>query len=206
MSQQETDLGNTTIDWGSKIAYQTGVFYNRRLDNSLLSLQIEIDYKKIGTSFYINDGAQGLNPSSEAIYQFEYVGLSVLPRIDLFPDKILNPNFMLGGIIDVRTDSKLMLRSNSGSDNSLTENSFLGGDLDQQTNKAIFGYVMAGGVEVYTKPVIITLEGRYTSFFTKVFNERVEELPLNPDTYLLKIMEDSRSNYFSFLIGFNFYF
>ncbi|MBR9918754.1 hypothetical protein GYB29_14020 [bacterium] len=65
---------------------------------------------------------------------------------------------------------------------------------------------MAGGVEFATKPVIITLESRYTSLFTSVFNESVEQMPLNQQTSILKIMEDSRHNYFSFLIGFNFYF
>jgi hypothetical protein len=206
MSQQETEFGNREIEWDSKIAYQTGVFYNRRLDNSLLSFQFEADYKKVGTSFFINDGAQGANPSSEAIYEFEYLGTLILPRIDLLPDERLNPNFMFGGIMDIRTGSKLILLSDSGNDSSLTQDGFIGGDLDQRTNKILFGYVMAGGIEIYTEPVIITIEGRYTSLFTKVFNESVEELPLNGETYLLKVMEDSRSNYFSFLLGFNFYF
>lgn len=205
-SLQETELGGNIIEWGNSIAYQTGIFYNRRLDNSLLSFQFEIDYKKVGTSFDVNDIDPNLSTPTKTTYQFEYLGMSILPRIDLLPDRVLNPNFMFGAIMDIRTDSKLLVISETEDNDSITQNGFLGGDLNQRTSKNLFGYVMAGGIEIYTKPVIITVEGRYTSLFTKVFNDSVEELPLNAENYLLKIMEDSRSNYASFLLGFNFYF
>tara|TARA_R110002124_G_scaffold276704_1_gene447617 strand:+ start:5427 stop:6074 length:648 start_codon:yes stop_codon:yes gene_type:complete len=206
MTQQETELVNREIEWGGKIAYQTGIFYNKRLENSLLSFQFEGNYKKLGTSFFINNVDPNINPTSKAMYQFEYIGISVLPRIDLFPDKVLNPNFMFGAVLDIRTDSKLILQTESGTDSSLTNNSFIGGDLDKRTTELLFGYVMAGGIEIATKPVIITIEGRYSSLLTKVFNESVENMEQNAETYLLKILEDSRHNYFSFLVGFNFYF
>lgn len=206
MTQQETEIGNTEIKWQGKTAYQTGFFYNRRLDNSLLSFQVEADYKKLGTSFSLRDIDPDATNSSRAEYEFEHIGISVLPRIDLFPDKTLNPNFMFGGIIEARTDSKLMLTARTGNSNSVTQNGFIGGDIDHRTENLLFGYVMAGGVEIATKPVIITVESRYTSLFTSVFDSSVEDLPLNAETYLLKVMEDSRHNYFSFLLGFNFYF
>lgn len=205
-SQQETELGNFEIEWQSRVAYQTGIFYNSRLKESLLSFQFELDYKKVGTGFNLRNVDPNFDSGSKAEYNFEYVGFSILPRVDLFPEKTLNPNFMFGGVLDIRTDSKLLLRSESGADTSLTRNSFIGGDLDKRTNELLFGYVMAGGIEISTNPVIITIEARYSSLFSKVFNESVEEMPLNNETYLVKIMEDSRSNYFSFLLGFNFYF
>ena len=206
MSQQEMEIGNTQIEWDGKTAYQTGFFYNRRLDNSLLSFQVEVDYKKLGTTFSIKDIDPDATSSSKAEYEFEHIGISVLPRIDLFPDKKLNPNFMFGGIIDVRKNSKLTLRAKTGNNDSITRNGFIGGDINHRTENLLFGYVMAGGVEIATKPVIITVESRYTSLFTSVFDSSVEDLPLNAETYLLKVMEDSRHNYFSFLLGFNFYF
>lgn len=206
MSQQETEVGNTQIEWDGKTAYQTGIFYNRRLENSLLSFQIEVDYKKLGTSFSIREIDPNASSSSRAEYEFEHIGISVLPRIDLFPNKKLNPNFMFGGIIDVRTDSRLMLTAKTGNEESITRNGFIGGNINHRTEDLLFGYVMAGGVEIATKPVIITVESRYTSLFTSVFDSSVEDLPLNAETYLLKVLEDSRHNYFSFLLGFNFYF
>lgn len=206
MSQQETELVNRKLNWEGKIAYQTGVFYNIRQENSLLSFQFEADYKKVGTSFFINNVDPNAESASKTVYQFDYIGISVLPRIDLFPRKVLNPNFMFGVVMDIRTDSKLILQSSSDVEGGITDHNFIGGDLDKRTNELLFGYAMAGGIEINTKPVIITLEGRYASLFSKVFNETVEDMEQNADTYLLKIMEDSRSNYFSFLIGFNFYF
>ncbi|MBR9918755.1 hypothetical protein GYB29_14025 [bacterium] len=99
MSHQQTEIGAANIEWGGKSSYQTGVFYNRRLKNSLLSFQIEVDYKKLGTVFRINDIDPRVSSSAKANYEFEHVGFSILPRIDLFPDYKINPNFMIGGIM-----------------------------------------------------------------------------------------------------------
>lgn len=206
MSQQETEIGNVNINWETRSSFQTGVFYNRRLKNSLLSFQIELDYKKLGTGFRVRDIDQRVDASAKANYEFEYVGFSVLPRIDLFPDKKLNPNFMIGGVFEFKANSAVVFTSDIPDPDRSLNNFFFGGDINNNTEKVLFGYVMAGGMEVATEPVIITLEGRFTSLFSSVFSENVEELPLNSETYILKIMEDSRHNYFSFLIGFNFYF
>ncbi|XWN36703.1 MAG: outer membrane beta-barrel protein [Balneola sp.] len=206
MSQQETEIGNVNINWEARSSFQTGVFYNRRLKNSLLSFQLELDYKKLGTGFRVRDIDQRVDPSAKANYEFEYVGFSVLPRIDLFPDKKINPNFMIGGIFEFKTNSAVVFTSDLPDPERSLNNFFFGGDTNNNTEKVLFGYVMAGGMEVATDPVIVTLEGRFTSLFSSVFSENVEELPLNSETYILKIMEDSRHNYFSFLIGFNFYF
>lgn len=207
LTQQETEIGDVNIEWGGKAAYQTGAFYNRRLKNSLLSFQIEIDYKKIGTSFSIDDLIpQTTVTNTEVNYEFEYLGFSVLPRIDLLPDKKLNPNFMLGIVGEYRVNSELVISTPSGNDTTVTKNGFFGGQINHQTNSFLFGYVMAGGIEIKTKPVILTIEGRYTSLFTPIFKERIENLPLNGNTYPLKFMEDSRSQYASILLGFNFYF
>jgi len=206
MSQQETEIGNVTIDWGVVTSYQTGVFYNRRLKNSLLSFQFELDYKKLGTDFSVNDIDGRIDPSSKANYEFEHIGFSILPRIDLFPDKKINPNFMIGGILEFNKSSSVVFTTDIPDPDRSLENFFFGGDAKEHTEDYLFGFAMAGGIEFATDPVIITLEGRYTSLFTPVFNEGVEELPLNGQTYIIKIMEDSRHNYLSFLIGFNFYF
>lgn len=206
MSQQETEIGNINIEWEGVASYQTGIFYNRRLKNSLLSFQFELDYKKLGTAFRVNDIDARVDPSAKANYEFEHIGFSILPRIDLFPDKKFNPNFMIGGIIEFKRNSAVVFTSNIPDPDRSLNNFFFGGDSNESTEKRIFGFVMAGGVEVATEPVIITLESRYTTLFTPVFNESVEDLALNGQTYILKLMEDSRHNYFSFLIGFNFYF
>jgi hypothetical protein len=206
MSQQETDIGNINIEWEGTAAYQAGIFYNRRLQNSLLSFQFELDYKKLGTGFKVTDIDARVDPSAKANYKFEYIGFSILPRIDLFPNKRYNPNFMIGGIFEFKTNSEVVFTSDIPDPDRSLNNFFFGGDTNEHTENVLFGLVMAGGIEIATEPVIITLESRYTSLFTPVFNENVEDLTLNGQTYILKLMEDSRHNYFSFLIGFNFYF
>lgn len=206
MSHQQTEIGTANIEWGGASSYQTGIFYNRRLENSLLSFQVEVDYKKLGTVFRINDVDPRVASSAKANYRFEHIGFSVLPRIDLFPENKINPNFMIGGIMEVKTNSEVIFTSNIPDPDRSLDNFFFGGDINEHTEDFLYGFVMAGGVEFATKPVIITLESRYNSLFTPVFNESVEQMPLNQQTSTLKIMEDSRHNYFSFLIGFNFYF
>ncbi len=206
ISQQETEIGLQTIEWEGKTAYQTGLFYNRRLETSVLSFQFEVDYKKLGTKFRVNEVDPRIDPSVKAEYEFENIGFSVLPRIDLMPNQKFNPNFMIGGVIEFQTNSTVTFTSNLPDTARSLNNFFFGGDINKNTEKILYGYIMAGGVEIATKPVIITLEGRFTSLFTKVFNEEVNELPFNGQTSLLKIVENSRHNYFSFLIGFNFYF
>jgi hypothetical protein len=113
---------------------------------------------------------------------------------------------MIGGIFEFKTNSEVVFTSDIPDPDRSLNNFFFGGDTNEHTENVLFGLVMAGGIEIATEPVIITLESRYTSLFTPVFNENVEDLTLNGQTYILKLMEDSRHNYFSFLIGFNFYF
>jgi len=201
---QESQIDNNSIDWETDVQYQTGIFYNVRIPESKLSFQTEVDYKKIGTGFPANNLFTG--NKSHINYEFEYAGISILPRIDLLAEERLNPNFMFGIIMDYRLDSELIISSTSGNDTTVTQNGFVGGDINHQTNKFLFGYIMAGGIEIYTKPVIITLETRYTSFVTPTLRKKVENLEFNSTNFPIKLLEDSRNQYYSFLIGFNFYF
>ncbi len=203
---QESEIENISIDWGGRSSLQTGVFYNIRIPETILSFQMEMDYKITGTSFSIADVDPSFDQAIRANYNFEYLGFSLLPRIDLFPDKKLNPNFMFGLLAEYRINSDFFYSSSSQSDSTFTRNDFFGGEINHLTNKFLFGYAMAGGVEINMKPVIITIEARYSALITPIFKESVEDLPLNPNTFLLKFMEDSRSQYASILAGFNFYF
>lgn len=198
-SQQEQSLGNSDFEWEGYSSYTTGIFFNRKLKEAF-SIQAELDYKTIGAST-----SSPLFLSGSTInYEHEYIGLSIMPRLDLFPESRFNPNFMIGPGIDFRTHSEIEIFT-EGEGPVFTEG-FLGVDSKPYTNKAVFGLVMAGGVEINTKPVIITLETRYTSYIGQAFEESIENLQLDENNVLLKLVENAKTEYLSILIGFNFYF
>lgn len=205
-TQQETTLGDNTIQWKGSVSYQTGFFYNKRVVESALSIQTEFDYKELRTAFDLREVDNRITTATDVIYSIRNVGWSVLPRIDLFSGKTLNPNFMIGPQVDFSLSSDVLIKSNTTGSDPLLGDARFGGSTSKYNEKVKFGYVMAGGIEIKTKPVIVTIEGRYSSLFTKTFNSEVEELPLNNDTYLLKLVENMREQYYSVLIGFNFYF
>lgn len=201
MGQVEVSLGPVEFNWSGNNSYSAGLFVNRRLYN-LISLQVEMDYKRVGAHATSPDYPEG----TKINYEFEYIGFSVMPRIDLFPESRLNPNFMIGPYADLRLESDLTISLSSGSAGALFDSGFLGADTKPYTNTQVFGIAMAGGIEFKTEPVILTLEGRFSSSFSNVFNESVEELQLNGDNLLLKLVENAKHEYVSILIGFNFYF
>ncbi len=201
MGQVEESLGPIEFNWSENSSYSTGVFVNRRLYN-LISLQVEMDYKRVGAHTSSPDYPEG----TKINYEFDYMGFSVMPRLDLFPGSRLNPNFMIGPYADFILESELTVSLTSASAEGLFENGFVGVNTKPYTSKQVYGIAMAGGIEFKTEPVILTLEGRFSSSFSNVFNESVEDLQLNGDYILLKLVENAKHEYLSILIGFNFYF
>lgn len=198
-SQQEQSLGTLDFEWERSSNYAAGIFFNRKVKEAL-SIQIELDYKRIGAG----TSNAFLLSGSDVKYEHEYVGISIMPRLDLFPGLRFNPNFMIGPVVDFRTHSEIKILT-EGEGEIFTEG-FLGVDSKPYTSKTIFGLAMAGGVEIKTEPVIITLETRYTSSIGQVFEESIENLQLDENNVLLKLVENAKMEYVSVLIGFNFYF
>ena len=153
-------------------------------ETSSLFFVTELSYKGLGA----NRTDRVVNGPGDTRTQFDanYIGISPMAGVVVFEDKKLSPRFYLGPNIDILTDSKLVFRRPGG---------VIGGfDIGGDTNNAIFGFNIGAGLDWKLGPVGFTIDGRYTTTFSTVYNESLLEGAL----------DDVKHEYFGVIFGLHF--
>ncbi|MEO1022289.1 MAG: outer membrane beta-barrel protein [Bacteroidota bacterium] len=188
-------------DFSANTGFELSVLVNKRFKNSPLALQIETGCRQLGAHTDISTRFGIDRVTRKRNLEFEHWFVAVMPRVDLLPDSRINPSLMMGPVADFRLESRLTDTQLAGNFTDMqgnpvfVENFFGGSDLNGSTEPVMLGFLLAGGVEWNTEPVILSLEVRYYSAITNMFTNSIDS----------QTLEDAKHQYFGLMLGFNFY-